>query len=80
MDKLNLRAFMPAFAIAALLTLSACATPMQGGMNCCAGMNCCKEKACCKDGCQSCCKDGKCSCCAECGGGKRGCPVPLKGK
>ena len=70
MKRLSMKAIGPMLAVAAILTLSACTTPM-GTQNCC-NMNCCKMQ---------CCKSMQGCCCCNGGGGKvQGCPYTPKPK
>ena len=70
MKYLSLKSIGPALAVAAVLTLSACTTPMQGcDMN--GKMNCCKMQ---------CCKAMKGCCCCNGNGKVQGCPYTPKTK
>lgn len=66
------KAFGPALAVAAILSLSACVMPQNGMQGCCASLHCCSGK-------MSCCKSMHGCCC--CGGGNaKGCPYAPKAK
>lgn len=79
---ISLRAILPAMAVVAFMTLSACTTVAPSSGCCCKQMKCCEKMECCKDGnCTCCnCKDG-CyvpGCCSGADGAKKGCPYPRK--
>jgi hypothetical protein len=73
MKYLSKTAFGPALAIAAILSLSACTTPVN--REGCCHMQCCKMQCC--SGKESCCKDSKGPCCAK-EGKMKGCPYTPK--
>lgn len=77
MKYLSLKSIGPALAVAAILSLSACTTPM--GMQGCCNMNCCSKMHCCS-GKMNCCKSMKGCCCCHGNGKVQGCPYTPKHK